>query len=120
MWASPAAPARLPDAAPAHSAAAPTLQAWSAVPARLANLQRHKGRLAPSYDADIVVWNPDAVADTSEAALQHRHKVTPYRDLPIKGRVLATFVRGSQVFAEAQGVAPQACGRAIRAPRRWW
>ncbi|KAL4458612.1 hypothetical protein ABPG75_013477 [Micractinium tetrahymenae] len=89
------------------------VQAWSATPAALAGLGGRKGALRSGYDADLVVWDPEAGADTSPEALQHRHKVSPYAGLALKGRVLATFVRGSQVFGEQRGVAAQACGAAL-------
>lgn len=88
-------------------------QAWSVAPAGLAGLGGRKGALLPGYDADLVVWDPEAAADTSPEALQHRHKVSPYAGMRLKGRVLATFVRGSQVFGEQHGVAAQACGAAL-------
>lgn len=59
----------------------------------------------------LQVWSPEQAADTSAAALQHKHKVTPYAGEPLLGRVLATFVRGQQVFADDGGVAGEACGR---------
>ena len=86
---------------------------WSRFPAALAGVSLRKGVIAHGFDADIVVWAPDQPADTSPAALQHRHKVTPYADRVMQGRVLATFVRGSQVFDAALGVAPGACGTAV-------
>lgn len=91
---------------------------WSAAPAQLAGLGRRKGRLAAGWDADIVVWRPEELADTTPEALQHRHKVSPYAAMQLHGRVVATFVRGSQVFGEAAGVAARACGRAILRPVR--
>lgn len=90
------------------------VQAWSVAPAALAGLGGRKGALLPGRDADLVVWDPEAAADTSPEALHHRHKVTPYSGLLLKGRVLATFVRGSQVFGEQHGVAAQACGAVLR------
>ena len=98
--------------------ARPRMQAWSAAPAQLAGLGGRKGRLAAGWDADLVVWRPEDRADTSTEALHHRHKVSPYAGMQLRGRVLATFVRGSQVFAEAAGVAARACGRTILAPAR--
>ena len=39
----------------------PQLAAWmSAGPASFAGLARRKGRIAPGFDADLVVWDPDA------------------------------------------------------------
>ena len=42
-----------------------------------------------------------------------------FAGMQLRGRVLATFVRGSQVFGEAVGVVALAFGRAIRAAARW-
>jgi allantoinase len=60
--------------------------------AALARLGARKGKLAEGYDADIVVFDPDAsfVVDASE--LVHRHKLTPYN-----GRTLYGVVRGTYV-----------------------
>lgn len=96
----------------------PRVQAWSALPARLATLERRKGRLAMGLDADIVVWSPEEEADTSGGALQHRHPTTPYANAALRGRVLATFVRGSQVYDAERGVAPAACGRSVLGPTK--
>lgn len=62
------------------------------------------------------MWDPEALADTSEEGLYHRHKLTPYEGLALHGRVAATFVRGHQVFdaaAKKDPVAFQVCGRAV-------
>ncbi|KAL6782503.1 DAL1 [Auxenochlorella protothecoides x Auxenochlorella symbiontica] len=88
-------------------------RAWAAAPARLAALSARKGALRPGFDADLVVFDPSAPADTGAGGRQHRHKVTPYHDLQLRGRVLATFVRGQQVFDSEKGVAQQACGRYV-------
>lgn len=63
------------------------------------------------------MWDPEAAADTSVKANQHRHKLTPYSDLPLKGRVLATYVGGHKVFGEREGVFRGTCGSVIR--RKW-
>jgi len=88
---------------------------WSRFPAALTGLSRSKGLLRHGADADIVVWAPAESADTATSALQHRHKLTPYHDKSMQGRVLATFVRGSQVFdGGKKGVVSQAaCGKVI-------
>lgn len=61
------------------------------------------------------MWDPEALADTSEEALQHRHKLTPYTGLPLHGRVAATFVRGQQVFSAAakKPLTQQVCGKSV-------
>ncbi len=87
---------------------------WSEAPARIAGLGAFKGRLMQGYDADIVIFDPEAKADTGEAALYHRHKTTPYAGMKLNGKVLATFVRGQQVFSVEGGVAMGVCGKVLK------
>jgi len=65
-----------------------------------------KGVLAPGYDADICVWDPDASWVIDGAALEHRHPVTPYQGMRVHGRVTATFLRGRLVFERGAVVGP--------------
>ncbi len=77
-------------------------------PARLAGIHAFKGRLAPGFDADITIWNPDQPFTVSAAALQHRHKPTPYDGLALRGVVHATLLRGTPVFAAPHVALPGA------------
>jgi allantoinase len=71
---------------------APKLAQWmSTAPARLAGLAHRKGAIAPGFDADLAIWNPNA----PPAELQHRHKLTPYHP---RGAVEATFLRGQKIY----------------------
>lgn len=63
------------------------------------------------------VWDPEAAADTSAGHNRHQHKVSPYTDMPLKGQVLATFVKGHKVYDEQEGVFEGHCGSVVR--RKW-
>ncbi len=70
----------------------------SAGPARLARLEGRKGALAPGYDADIVIWDPEMSFTVDPVVLEHRHAVTPYAWDELYGKVLATYVGGRPVI----------------------
>lgn len=59
------------------------------------------------------VWDPAAAADTTAEGLHHKHKATPYVGTQLRGRVLATFVRGQQVFAAGRDFPAKPCGGLI-------
>jgi len=69
-------------------------------PAKLANLDHRKGKLAPGYDADIIAFDPDAHFVVDESIVQHRHKMTPYAGDELLGVVRATYVRGRKVWED--------------------
>ena len=63
-------------------------------PARLVGLGGRKGAIAAGYDADLVIWEPEARFTVDPAKLHHRHKVTPYAGRELYGVVRATYVGG--------------------------
>ncbi len=78
-------------------------------PARLAGLGR-KGAIAPRYDADFAVFDPDAKRIVDQSRLHQRHPITPYAGLVLEGEVRRTFVRGSCVYDNGR-FPEQAAGR---------
>jgi allantoinase len=70
-----------------------------AAPARLAGLAGRKGALAAGADADIVVFDPDAVWTVKYEDLHFRHKLSPYLAAELKGRVLETWLRGELLYS---------------------
>jgi allantoinase len=72
---------------------------WMAsAPAALAGLAHRKGRIEPGHDADLVIWDPDAEWTVDATALHHRHAVTPYAGMRLRGRVQTTILRGRTIF----------------------
>ncbi|HUF65154.1 MAG TPA: allantoinase AllB [Gemmatimonadaceae bacterium] len=89
------------------------LATWmSAAPAALAGLDRQKGGIAPGMDADLVAFDPDSEVRINAMQLQHRHKITPYDGVILRGRVHRTWLRGAVVHDEG-GFARPLHGRAL-------
>jgi len=84
----------------------------SEAPARLAGLDDRKGKLASGFDADIVVWDPNAAFTVNPELVYHRHKLTPYSGREVHGRVEAVYVRGELVYNCGE-FAPQPSGELI-------
>jgi len=79
------------------------LTRWmSAAPAKLAGLDKCKGSLAVGCDADIVIWHPEKEFKIVPENIQHRHKLTPYAEMKLRGVVGATYVRGTKVYESGQ------------------
>lgn len=70
----------------------------STAPARLAGLSELKGSIEPGKDADFVVWDPDGVTDVRAEKLEHRHPITPYDRMRLRGRVETSILGGHVVF----------------------
>jgi allantoinase len=85
------------------------LARWmSSGPARLAGLDGSKGSLDPGKDGDLVIWDPDEEWTVDPMSLQHRHAVSPYAGMRVRGRVHTTVVRGTVVYDRETLAAP--CG----------
>ncbi len=90
-------------AARARGFGLPEVVRWlSAEPARLAGLAARKGRIAPGYDADLVVFDPDAAFTVDAATLHHRHAVSPYHGQRLTGVVTHTFLRGVESYRHGE------------------
>jgi allantoinase len=75
------------------------LARWmSTNPARFAGLGSRKGRIAPGYDADFVIWDPDKAFTLHEEQLFFKHRVSPYLGMRLKGKVHRTLLRGVEVY----------------------
>lgn len=56
-----------------------------------------KGRIEPGFDADLALVDLEAQAELRADDLRYRHRQSPYVGMALRGRVVATLVRGRRV-----------------------
>lgn len=71
-------------------------------PARLAGCGTRKGQIAAGWDADFVVFDPEAEFTVTQDRLHHRHPVSPYLGERLQGVVKQTYLRGQLVFHDGE------------------
>ncbi len=83
----------------ARGATLAQLARWtSESPARFAGVSARKGKIAPGFDADLVVWDPDQRFVVHADDLFFKHRVSPYLGMDLSGVVHHTFLRGMEVY----------------------
>lgn len=65
-----------------------------------------KGAIAPGFDADLVLVDPDERWLVEPATLHNRHRRSPFAGRTLRGRVRTTFVRGACVYDVDEGPSP--------------
>ncbi len=72
---------------------------WMSVnPSKFLKLDTIKGKIEKNYDADLVIWNTESGMAIHQNDIYHRHKISPYSGLKLKGEILMTFVNGKVAF----------------------
>jgi allantoinase len=81
-----------------------TVVRWmSRQPARLAGLGGRKGAIAPGFDADLVLFDPDAEFEVTPQRLHYRHPISAYQGKRLRGVVKQTFLRGEPIGENPRG-----------------
>jgi len=88
------------------------LTAWN--PARRLGLPT-KGDIAPGFDADIALVDPDRSYVVDPADSESTQQYTPFRGLEIGSTVLTTFLRGQTIFDDGK-VVGEPTGRYLHRP----
>jgi allantoinase len=87
-----------------------------AAPARLAGLDGRKGAIVPGYDADLVIWDPEASFEVEAERLHHRHSMTPYAGRTLYGIVQRTLLHGETIYDRGRFPGPPS-GRILKRER---
>lgn len=74
------------------------VQLLSKAPAKLCGLSRSKGKIAPGYDADFCIFDPEEYFTVTPDIIEFKNKMNPYLGKRLKGRVHTTILRGYIVY----------------------
>jgi dihydroorotase len=85
-------------------------------PAHTFGLAR-KGHIAPGYDADLTLVDPDAAWAIGEQSLHTKCGWSPFEGREVRGRVTRVFLRGQEVHAYGKILAQPGCGRIVTRSR---
>ncbi|HVQ50509.1 MAG TPA: allantoinase AllB [Mycobacterium sp.] len=69
-------------------------------PAALAGLG-DRGRIAVGQRADLCAFDPDGEQTVHADALRHRHAITPYDGVVLRGSVVQTWLAGRRIYERA-------------------
>ncbi len=85
-------------------------------PARLAGLSESKGRIAPGYDADLVVMDPNVSTTFSPRLMRSRQKHGALDGMKVSFAIKSVYLRGTPVLSNGRLVGRPG-GRMVRPAR---
>jgi allantoinase len=66
----------------------------------------NKGDVAPGYDADLVLFDPNKTFTVRAAESQSHQGYTPFEGLELTGQVQSTYLRGEKIYDQGNIVGP--------------
>ena len=69
-------------------------------PAKFIKADKRKAKIAPGYDADLLVWDPREKRRIIPTDILFRHKISPYIGEELFGVINQTIVNGSSVYQD--------------------
>jgi len=79
--------------------------------ARMYGLYPNKGSIAPGFDADIVLWDPQKKVTISQSLMHHGADYTPWEGFDVVGWPVMTLLRGKVAMNEGEVMAAPGDGR---------
>jgi allantoinase len=85
--------------------------------ARIFGLDDRKGQIAVGADADLLLLDPEETWTIDDESLEYKNRWSPYRGLPVTGKVTRTILRGRTIFADGAIVGERGYGEQLHAAR---
>ena len=82
--------------------------------AKIYGLYPQKGSIAPGFDADIVLWDPNRRETIRQEIQHHGADYTPYEGLAVTGWPVMTILRGKVVAEEGKILGEKGDGRFLK------
>ncbi len=67
-------------------------------PAKLVGLEHIKGQIKKGFQADFVIWNPEAQHTIDKKTILHKNKLSAYEQHTVYGVVEQTILRGEVIY----------------------
>ncbi|WP_407528050.1 dihydropyrimidinase [Methylobacterium oryzisoli] len=82
--------------------------------AKMYGLYPGKGSIAPGFDADIVIWDPNRKETIRQELMHHGADYTPYEGIAVTGWPVMTILRGEVVAEEGRILGAPGRGRFLK------
>ncbi|KAF8633355.1 hypothetical protein AX17_004527 [Amanita inopinata Kibby_2008] len=66
--------------------------------AKHAGMGASKGELKVGYDADFIIWDPEAEFEVTSESLRFKNRLSPYVGQTLRGRIEQTYLRGNMIY----------------------
>ncbi|MCA9742414.1 allantoinase AllB [candidate division KSB1 bacterium] len=67
-------------------------------PAAFIGLGAQKGKIAPGYDADLVIFDTEKSIHIPREMMAQSEQATPYEGQTLQGEIIATYLRGEKIY----------------------
>lgn len=86
-------------------------------PAKIFGLYGRKGAIAPGFDADLVLYDPDAGWTIRGASFFGRGRWSAFEGRPCRAKAVRTILRGRTIQCDGRYVGPERAGREVQRGR---